>query len=224
VKRASQGVEVAGDRVQTGPFTETDLSAGNVRLLQQGSWGKADILLIEAGVRRAIVKDFRRKIWPVRWYGRWQIRRESSIYRRLTGVSGVPRYYGRIGKNAIAIEYIEGERISHWKRRELPPALFPRLWRLIEEIHGRGIVHIDLRKRDNILVTPAGDVYIIDFNASFRFLPGSPGGRWVFPLLRKVDHFGFLKWKAALAPSQLSDTERTDFQRMTFLRRFWIFK
>ena len=224
MKHASQGVVAAGERPQPGLFAEADLSGGQARLLQRGAWGKADILLIGTDNRRAIVKDFRGKILPVRWYGRWQIRRESSIYRRLAGVWGVPRYYGRIGKNAMAIEYIEGERISHWKRRELPPALFPRLWTLIEEIHRRGIVHIDLRKRDNILVTPAGDVFIIDFNASFRFLPDSPGARWVFPLLRKVDHFGFLKWKAALAPSQLSETEKTDFQRMTFLRRFWIFK
>ncbi len=205
-------------------ITEDDLAGGRIRLLQQGAWGKADILLIETSKGPAIVKDFRRKILPVRWYGRWQIRRESSIYRRLAGVTGVPRYYGRIGKSAMALEYIDGERISHWKRRELPPSLFPRLWRLIEEIHARGIVHIDLRKRDNILVNAAGDVFIIDFNASFRFPRGGPGARWVFPLLCKIDHFGFLKWKAALAPAQLSEVERSAFERMSFLRRFWIFK
>jgi len=205
-------------------LTEADLSGNRVKLFQRGAWGKADILLVERGTGRAIVKDFSRKIPPVRWYGRWQIRRESSIYRRLQGISGVPGYYGRIGKNAMAIEYVTGERISQWRRRELPPALFPRLWRLIEEIHSRGIVHIDLRKRDNILINASGEIFIIDFNASFRFPPGGPGARWVLPLLRRIDHFGFLKWKAALAPAQLSDAERDAFQKMTFLRRFWIFK
>ena len=206
------------------PLTEADLGGGNVRFHQKGKWRKADILLVETGSGKAVVKDFGRKVLPVRWYGRWQIRREASIYRRLSGVPGVPRYYGRIGKNAMAIEFIQGERISQWKRRELPPALFSRLWSLIEEIHSRGVVHIDLRKRDNILISAPGEVFIIDFNASFHFQPGSRSARWLFPALRKIDHFGFLKWKAALAPGQLSEAEKNSFQRMSFLRRFWIFK
>jgi len=206
------------------PLTEADLRDGSARLHQKGKWGKADILLVETRGGKAIVKDFGRKVLPVRWYGRWQIRREASIYRRLSGILGVPRYYGRIGKNAMAIEFIQGERISQWKRRELPPTLFSRLWALIEEIHSRGIVHIDLRKRDNILINASGEVFIIDFNASFHFLPGSRRARWLLPALSKIDHFGFLKWKAALAPGQLSEAERNSFQRMSFLRRFWIFK
>jgi hypothetical protein len=205
-------------------LSEADLRGGRARIHQKGKWGKADILLVETGQGKAIVKNFGEKVAPVRWYGRWQIRREASIYRRLAGIVGVPRYFGRIGKNAMAIEFVEGERISHWKRRDLPPALFARLWELIERIHSRGIVHIDLRKRDNILVNAAGEVFIIDFNASFRFSKGSVGARWIFPALCKIDHFGFLKWKTVLAPGLLSEQERTDFQRMTFLRRFWIFK
>jgi hypothetical protein len=86
------------------------------------------------------------------------------------------------------------------------------------------VVHIDLRKRDNILISPTGEVFIIDFNASFRFDPRSRRARWFLPTLRRIDHFGFLKWKAALAPSQLSEAERHAFRRMSFLRRFWIFK
>jgi predicted Ser/Thr protein kinase len=205
-------------------ISETEFRGPGVRVFQQGGWGKADILLFESPGRKAIIKDFNKKILPVRWYGRWQIRREASIYRKLSGIPGVPQYFGRIGKNAMAIEYVEGERISHWKRRELPPELFARLRNLIDAIHSRGIVHIDLRKRDNILIGPSGEVFIIDFNASFRFEPGSRRARWFLPTLRKIDHFGFLKWKAALAPAQLSEAERHAFRRMSFLRRFWIFK
>lgn len=216
-----QSVRDAGTEIS---LREEDLRSPGTRVLKKGEWGKADILLVTGSKGIAIVKDFGGKAPPVRWWGRWQIRREASIYRRLAGVRGVPKYFGRIGKNAMAIEYIEGERISHWRRRELPEALFTRLWSLIEDIHSRGIVHIDLRKRDNILISPSGDVFIIDFNASFRFTPGSPGARYLLPTLRKIDHFGFLKWKAALAPSQLSDAERSVFRRMSILRKFWIFK
>lgn len=220
-KAAQSGPEVA----QGPPLpTVIDLTRSEARIFQKGEWRKADILLVEAADKKSIVKDFNSKILPVRWYGRWQIRREASIYRRLAGIPGVPRYFGRIGKNAMAIEYIEGERISHWRRRDLPPQLFPRLWALIEAIHARGIVHIDLRKRDNILINAVGDVFIIDFNASFRFNPDGLGARWLLPALKKIDHFGFLKWKATLAPGQLTEAERGMFRRMSFLRRFWIFK
>jgi predicted Ser/Thr protein kinase len=214
----------SGNRERLLDFKTGEFDRSAAQVFQKGSWGKADILLVESNRARAIVKDFSKKILPVRWYGRWQIRREASIYRRLAGIPGVPKYFGRIGKNAMAIEYIEGERISHWRRRELPPALFTRLWALITAIHSRGVVHIDLRKRDNILIALSGEVFIIDFNASFRFDPGSLAARWLFPTLRKIDHFGFLKWKAALAPAQLSESEKSAYRRMSFLRRFWIFK
>ena len=205
-------------------FQEADLRATGTRVLKKGSWGKADILIVTNDTGMAIVKDFNAKVLPVRWWGRWQIRREASIYRRLAGLRGVPRYFGRIGKNAMAIEYIEGERISHWRRRELPEFLFVRLWALIEAIHARGIVHIDLRKRDNILVTEDGRPCIIDFNASFCFDPAGLGARFLFPLLRRIDDSALLKWKEALAPAQLSQAERDAFRRMSFLRKFWIFK
>ena len=68
---------------------EMDLGESRGKLLQRGAWGKADILLVESPVGKAIVKDFSRKLFPVRWYGRWQILREASIYRRLAGVPGV---------------------------------------------------------------------------------------------------------------------------------------
>ena len=205
-------------------LVEADLRGNRPRMHQQGAWGKADILVLDTPQGPAIIKDFNRKSLIVRWYGRWQIRREASIYRRLSGLRGVPRYFGRIGKNAMAIEFVPGERISHWRRREIPPALFTRLWALIQGIHDRGIVHIDLRKRDNILIDGAGEVYIIDFNASFRFAPGSAGARWVLPLLRRIDYFGFLKWKATLAPGQLTESEKSSLRKMSILRRFWIFK
>jgi hypothetical protein len=212
------------DRRSAPRLDEAVLLGDRSRMHLQGRWGKADILMVDTPHGPAIIKDFNRKSLIVRWYGRWQIRREASIYRRLSGLRGVPRYFGRIGKNAMAIEFIPGERISHWRRREIPPALFDRLWDLIQGIHDRGIVHIDLRKRDNILVDGAGEVFIIDFNASFRFVPGGAGARWFLPLLRRIDYFGFLKWKATLAPGQLTDTERSSLRKMSFLRRFWIFK
>jgi len=55
---------------------------------------------------------------------------------------------------------------------------------LVDRIPRRGVAHLDLRKRDNILVAPDGTPSVIDFNASVSFRPGSLGARLVFPMLR----------------------------------------
>ena len=56
---------------KTPEILEADLRNSRAAVFQKGAWRKADILLVEFGGGRAVVKDFGRKIPPVRWYGRW---------------------------------------------------------------------------------------------------------------------------------------------------------
>ena len=100
--------------------------------------------------------------------------------------------------------------------------MFERLDRLVEAIHSRGIVHLDLRKRDNILITSSGQPRIIDFNASLCFQPGSLLGRLLLPLLRRIDTSAVLKWKSRLAPDLLTAKEKRRHRRMSLARRLWI--
>jgi serine/threonine protein kinase len=101
--------------------------------------------------------------------------------------------------------------------------MFERLTRLVDQIHARGVAHIDLRKRDNILIGRDGAPRIIDFNASFCFEPGSLGARVLFPFMRQIDTAALLKWKSRLAPGLLTPEETRRHRVMSFLRRFWIF-
>jgi len=120
---------------------------------------------------------------------------------------------------------MHGEPITRWRRR--PPeqiaSLVERLGALVDSIHARGVAHLDLRKRDNILVADDGWPSVIDFNASVCFDPGSIGARLVFPLMRRVDHSALLKWKSFLLPGGLSPAESRRYRRMRLLRRLWIF-
>ena len=196
-----------------------------VTLVRRGGWGKADIKAVSSPGDEAILKDFADKAWPVRLLGRRQIVREIRALTRLQGIEGVPACYGEAGRLGVLLQRIQGERITRWchtRPLEAQP-MFARLVRLVDAIHARGVAHIDLRKRDNILITADGRPYVIDFNASFCFQPGSLAARWIFPLLRRIDTSAVLKWKARLAPDLLTRDETRRHRLMSFLRRFWIF-
>ena len=196
-----------------------------IQIIRQGSWAKPDIKSVVYGSDRAILKDFSDKSWLVRLLGRRQVAREMRALRRLSGIAGIPRCYGEAGAISILMEPIEGERITRWCRRKRDAAgpMFEKLQRLVGQIHARGVAHIDLRKRDNILVTEDGRPCIIDFNASFCFDPAGLGARFLFPILRRIDDSALLKWKSRLAPELLTEAETARHRLMSRLRRLWIF-
>ncbi len=194
-------------------------------LLRKGGRGKADIKKVPQGHGHVILKDFGDKSWPTRLLGRVQVRREIRALERLRHLPGVPEYHGRVGPYGVLMERMEGERITRWceKNPGSRAVMFDRLSRLVDLMHRLGVAHMDLRKRDNILVTRDGHPCIIDFNASFCFRPRALGGRIVFPLFRWIDISAILKWKSRLAPELLTARERRINRWMSQLRRLWIF-
>ena len=194
-------------------------------VVKKGPWGKADILRLTCDGGDAILKDFSAKSAPVRWLGKRQLRRERRALGQLAGVDGVPAILGDLPPHGLFLQPMKGEAITRWRRRPHPEigTMLDRLEVLVDRIHARGVAHLDLRKRDNILVAPDGTPSVIDFNASVLFRPGSLGARLVFPMLRAVDRSALLKWKALLLPEQLTPEERRRHRRMSRIRRLWIF-
>jgi tRNA A-37 threonylcarbamoyl transferase component Bud32 len=197
----------------------------SVTVLKKGPWGKADILRFSYDGGEAILKDFSAKSAPVRWLGRRQLRSERRALDRLAGVPGVPAVLGALPPFGLFLQPMRGEAITRWRRRPRPEIapMLERLDRLVGLIHARGVAHLDLRKRDNILVAADGTPSVIDFNASVAFRTGSAGARLLFPILRAVDRSALLKWKALLTPEALTTDERRRHRRMSLLRRLWIF-
>jgi hypothetical protein len=196
-----------------------------VDLVRRGGRGKADIKKVARAQGSLILKDFGDKWWPVRLLGRVQIVREIRALRRLQGLSGIPDCHGPVGRYGVLMERIAGDRITRWcaSHPQERGAMFDRLSRLVDLMHALGVTHLDLRKRDNILITVDGHPSIIDFNASLCFAPRSITARLFFPIFRRIDDAAILKWKARLAPDLLTDQERRRHRRMSLLRRLWIF-
>jgi RIO-like serine/threonine protein kinase len=190
--------------------------------LVKGRAGKPDLNQVEVEGRSLMVKDVRRKYFLLRWtIGLWLIHKEWKIYSRLTGMKGVPQPVERIDRFAFAMEFIPGRSIL--RGDPLPSSFFSDLERVLGEVHGRGVVHLDLRHKGNILVSEKGEPFLIDFNSSFAFKEKGFLRRYLFPLLRWVDYGGLLKLKERISPSLMTPEELAFLKRFDRLRRLWIF-
>jgi hypothetical protein len=191
-------------------------------LCRGGAW-KADLSLVRNGVARAVLKDFSSKAPLVRLIGRAQVAREARVYEALSGLKGVPELLARPSPESLLIGYVKGRRLS--KERGAPDAskLADSLSHLVDQFHGRGVAHVDLRGRDNILVDEARRVWVLDFGASWRCAPGSWLRRWLFSLGCRVDRVALLKWRLLLAPESVNARERRRMALFQRWRRLWFF-
>jgi len=204
----------SAEQIRTLPFTP----------VVHARWIKADIRLIEWGGRKLIVKSFREKPWVVRRIGRPQIAREARAYEAVAGIPGIPTLRGRPDPLTIVIDYAEGRRLTRVRLDPGPNQPYiEQLYRLVDAMHARGVAHLDLRGRDNILVAADGTLHLIDFAASHTSRPGTLRRRFVFPLLRSIDRSALLKWKRLLTPEDLTDNERRKLRRYGRWRRLWLF-
>jgi RIO-like serine/threonine protein kinase len=81
-------------------------------------------------------------------------------------------------------------------------------------MHARGVVHLDLRQKKNILV--AGDrPWLLDFANAVK-------GK-LTAALRAVDESALLKFKQRNWPHLVTDADRDALKSHKFLRKFWIF-
>ncbi len=178
---------------------------------------------VEVDGRSLVIKDVRNCHPLFRFtIGRWLIRREAGIYRRLAGLDFVPQCFGRLDRDALVLEYLPAPSLTHCPEHRLAPEFFPRLAAQIGELHGRGIVHLDLRHRSNILVAADGSPRLIDFQSSID-LRRHAWIRWLFARqLIQVDLAGLLKWRMRYAPHAVGPAEHAWYARFRAWRGFWL--
>ena len=167
-----------------------------------------------------VVKDWGHAPFLLRCFGWWSLQRESRLLRRLRGIDGIPDLVAREG-HAIVMTYLEGKTLSSQVARELPATFFDRLDRLVLVIHDRGIVHLDLRQRRNVLVGPDGDPRILDFGAGIDLGRWGWIGRLGLKWLGSVDRLALLKLKGKYAPLLLRDHEHRRAGWARRARYFW---
>ncbi len=190
--------------------------------LTKGKFGKPDLNRVEVEGRSLMVKDVRKRNFFLRWtLGFWLIEKEWKIYSRLIGMKGIPQPIERIDRFAFAMEFIPGRPLL--RGEALPPSFFSNLGQVLKDLHARGVVHLDLRHKGNILVSEGGELFLIDFNSSFAFKGKGILRRYLFPLLRWVDDGGMLKLKERISPDLMTSEERSALKQFNRIRKLWIF-
>jgi len=179
----------------------------------------ARVTLVECDGRRAVLKDVRACSSLFRFtFGRRLIAREFRIYQALDGVPGVPRPGRLLDKDAFLVEYIDGSFLSRRDVRRgivrLTNETYDACFRLVDELHRRGIVHLDLRNKRNFVFDKDLRPHVVDFASAVRVPRWAPLRPTVIRWLGVFDRAGVLKMKNHLSRALLSDDEKT------FLRRF----
>jgi len=201
-----------------------EIGSGVREVLVSGVGAKADVLVVAVPGGSVIVKDFAGRGRWVRRLGRLQIRREVAAYRWLEGVSGIPAFVGRVDPLALAIERIDGERLAFAAvRPEDGPRRVAELRTILDAIHARGVVHNDLRGRENVLLRRDGGLAIVDFAAAMRLRPGGIAHRLFFRRLVLADEAAFLKWKGMIAPGSYTPDDEDFLRRFERWRLLWPF-
>jgi hypothetical protein len=165
-----------------------------------------------AGPRKIVCKTSRRMHFcfvPLGWFGRLVTRNEVCNLKRCEGIHGVPRVLARTGPTTYLYEYIEGKSLD--VKPPLPPDFFERLAAVLQQIHGRGLVHLDLHKRGNIIAGDDGQPWIIDFQLSTyigdRFLLSKGLSTRLRRRLQAYDLYHLYKHKRRFLPAELTETE-----------------
>jgi predicted Ser/Thr protein kinase len=189
------------------PPDATALEASTLRFLRPRSRTRPDLRLIEWQGQRAVAKDWS-NAWPLmRPHARRCLEREWRALEALKDLPGIPRPLARL-PHAIVVSLLAGHPLRYartWRQRQ---AFFDALDACVARIHARGVVHLDLRQRRNILRGADEQPMLVDFEAALVCNPASRRGRLALRWGRRIDRLAILKHKSRYAPRLLTPRER----------------
>ena len=202
-------------------FSRADLQRMPRAQLSKPTSFKPSVFRIETPHGAVVVKDARHAARPLRWLARWLLARERKVLVLLDSLDGVPRLLGAIDADAIAISLVPGHPLDREIFRARPREVVDQLRHLIHEMHARGVFHLDLHQRKNLLVDGDGRLRLVDFGAAMA--PSPVLRLFLGGVLRYADRQAGTKYLARFAPEALSEAEAHAVVRYHRLRWLWPF-
>lgn len=188
-------------------------SAGTAERLKQDLFGTVERLHRgDAGI--VVRRDTRTARRGLRTLARHLARRESRALRHLAGIEGIPQLL-QSSAGAVERSWIEGQPMQRAQPRDA--RYYRDALRLLRQLHARRLVHNDLAKEPNWLVTPDGRPALVDFQLA---------GIWrrrsrLFRMLAHDDLRHLLKHKRTYLASRLTARERRILATPSAISRLW---
>ena len=204
-------MEAFGGKTMFDSLTLSNLPLKQCGILRRATSTRPAIRVVEEDGVRAIVKDFSTNRFLYRnTIGRFLVWREKKAYTRLRHIPGVPGLYRVIGGLALVMEEIPGRNLENLeKERKLPEGFFDELRELVDRVHAAGVVHCDLKRAPNTLITPDGRPHIIDWGAcilasEFAFYPL----KGIYRRFMLDDYMAVIKLKLRHVPDAVTPAEK----------------
>jgi len=190
-----------------------NLQAARSRLLKKDIFGRTDLIVTDTGP--VVRRDAREAALSVRWIARRLLAREARALAVIAELPGVPEIL-RVDHEVLDRSFISGVPMQEGAPRD--PAYHRDAARLLRQLHRHGIVHNDLAKEPNLLVTENGRPAIIDYQLSW-FAPNR--GR-LFRILAREDIRHLLKHKRTYCPDYLTQREKFILDHPSLLSKIWM--
>jgi RIO-like serine/threonine protein kinase len=187
---------------------------------------KSDIFGTITRVGDTVVRDARPARPWARALARHLMKREHRALSRLalgTGTAGVPAVLA-LEPRVLTRRWIEGAPMHLAKPRD--PDYFREAARLVRRLHAANVIHNDLAKETNWLVTPDGSPALVDFQLAMtsrlrRVMKDSRRGA----LARALGHDDLrhlLKHKRSYLPERLTAREKKILATPSLASRAWM--
>ncbi len=184
-----------------------DLTGHPATVLKDEGEGAARLTRHDLPGGSVVLKEWAPRGRLLRWWARTLMRREIRHYRLLAGTPGIPRYRGHEGDTALLIDYVDGQPIRRQLPRELLLPGLADLERVLDAVHARRFVHLDLHQKLNALIDGQGRAWLVDLGQGLDCSRGLLR-RLIFPALVRVDRAALLKFRARYAPETFDPESR----------------
>ena len=183
------------------------------RVLKQDLFGR--IVVDESSPEPVVVRELDAARPWLRWLARHLARRETRALRHLEGTPGLPRVLAA-DRHRTLRSWIAGQPMQ--VARPTDPAYFREALRLLRRLHARGVVHNDLAKEPNWLVTPEGTPALVDFQLALIRARSTR----LFRALAHDDLRHLLKHKRTYLAQRLTARQRRVLEKRSLVSRLWM--
>lgn len=189
------------------------MQAVGSKLLKKDIFGQVTLVRSESGP--LIRRDTRNAAIAVRWIARHLLAREARALAVLEDLDGIPTLL-RADRSTLERSFVDGTPMHEAQPGDF--GYYRAASRVVRRMHRLGVVHNDLAKEPNFLLTTDGNPAIIDFQLSW-FAPKR--GR-LFRILAREDHRHLLKHKRTYCADRLTAREISILDNPSLISKLWM--